>query len=297
MGIAVFLMVLASAALHVLWNTLVKTCTDKVSFAWLTTVVGSVATVPPFVLARLLAPGALDARVVGLAALSGVIEAVYLIALFAAYERTDLSVAYPLSRGFAPVAVLVPGVTFLGDSLTLLQSVGLGMIVGGVGGVGASAVLRSPDRTAARRGIILALFSGTMIGGYHLVDRWAMTLKPTAPSMLEYYFLMHTALLAALAVWFTARAGYRRRLWSEWRCNRRGVVVVGVLSVVSYMLIMAALGLREGNVALVTGTRNVGIVISTLVGGLLLKERVDLLRGLGAALIVAGVLVLLLCKG
>lgn len=291
MGIAVFLMVLASAALHVLWNTLVKTCRDKASFAWLTTVVGTLILAPLFVGSRLVAPGVLDLRVVGLALLSGTIEAGYLITLFAAYERTDLSVAYPLSRGFAPVAGLVPGMVFLGDGLTVLQFLGLGLIVLGVTGVGASAVMRSRDGAAARRGVLLALITGCLIAGYHLVDRRAMTLRPLAPGVLEYYFLMHATILAVLTVWVLAWAPYRRRLWSEWQANRRGVLAVGLMSVVAYMLIIAAL--RWGNVTLVAATRNVGIVISTVVGGLLLRERVDLLRAAGATVIVAGVVVLL----
>jgi drug/metabolite transporter (DMT)-like permease len=291
LSLAVFLMVVASASLHVFWNTLVKRCEDKVSFAWLTTVAGTVAVAPVFVGARLLAPGALDGRIVGLAVLSGLVEAGYIIALFTAYDHTDLSVAYPLSRGIAPVVGLVPGIVLLGDTLTLAQSAGVALIVAGVAGVGGSAVLRSRDRRAARRGLVLAAITGCLIAGYHLVDRRALTRSP-APSMVEYYFLMHATLLAALTAWVWAWPPHRHRLWNEWRGNRVGVVAVGVLSVAAYMLIMAAL--RWGNVTLVAATRNIGIVISTVVGAWLLKERVCVLRGAGAGLIVAGVLTLLL---
>jgi drug/metabolite transporter (DMT)-like permease len=294
LSLVVFLMVVVGASLHVLWNTLVKRCGDKVSFAWLTTLAGTLGVAPAFVAARLLAPGTLNAQIVGLAALSGLIEGWYIIALFTAYEHTDLSVAYPLSRGVAPVAGLVPGIVLLGDRLTLAQLAGVALIVSGVTGVGASAVARSGDRQAVRRGVVLALITGCLIAGYHLVDRRAMTLTP-APAMIEYYFLMHATLLAVLTVWVFAWAPHRRRIWSEWRGNRRGVVAVGVMSVAAYMLIMAAL--RWGNVTLVAATRNIGIVVSTVVGAALLKERVSLLRGVGAGLIVVGVLVLLLSRG
>jgi drug/metabolite transporter (DMT)-like permease len=294
LSLVVFLMVVVGASLHVLWNTLVKRCGDKVSFAWLTTLAGTLGVARAFVAARLLAPGTLNAQIVGLAALSGLIEGWYIIALFTAYEHTDLSVAYPLSRGVAPVAGLVPGIVLLGDRLTLAQLAGVALIVSGVTGVGASAVARSGDRQAVRRGVVLALITGCLIAGYHLVDRRAMTLTP-APAMIEYYFLMHATLLAVLTVWVFAWAPHRRRIWSEWRGNRRGVVAVGVMSVAAYMLIMAAL--RWGNVTLVAATRNIGIVVSTVVGAALLKERVSLLRGVGAGLIVVGVLVLLLSRG
>ncbi len=291
MSLAVFFMVLTSATLHVLWNTLVKRCGDKLSFAWLTTVVGTLAVLPVFVGARLLAPGPLDARIVGLALLSGLIEAGYIIALFTAYEHADLSVAYPLSRGVAPLVSLVPGMVLLGDRLSLAQAAGVVLIVFGVAGVAGSAVQRSGDRALARRGIGLALLTGGLIAGYHVVDRGAMTLA-RPPSVIEYYFLMHSTLLAVLTLWVLARASARRRILSEWGSNRGAVLAVGVLSIGAYMLIMVAL--RYGNVTLVAASRNIGIVISTAVGALFLKERVCVLRGAGVALIVGGVLVLLL---
>jgi len=294
LSLAVFAMVVASASLHVLWNTLVKRCEDKVSFAWLTTVAGTLTLAPVFVGARLVAPGPLDARLVGLAALSGLVEAGYILALFTAYEHTDLSVAYPLSRGIAPLAGLVPGIVLLGDTLTPGHLAGVGAIVAGVAAVAASAMTRGGDRDRTRRGVGLALVTGVLIAGYHLVDRRAMTLEPR-PSVVEYYFLMHVMLLTVLTAWVLVAMPRRRRLWHEWHGNRGGVIAVGVMSVASYMLIMIAL--RWGNVTLVAAARNIGIVISTLVGALWLRERVRVLRGVGAGLIVAGVVGLLVVKG
>jgi len=294
-GIVVFLLVLASATLHVLWNTLVKTCRDKVSFAWLTTVVGTLLLLPVFVGLRVFSPGMLDGRVLGLAALSGLVETAYILALFAAYAHTDLSVAYPLSRGFAPVVTLVPGILLLGDHLNVLQGWGLAVIVVGVCAVSGSALAHSPSRAASWRGVVLALLSAALIGGYHLVDRYALKLEPAPPAILEYYFLMHTAMVLALTVALLAWPGYRHRLFREWPGNRTGVLAVGVLSVISYLLILMAL--RLGNVTLVSATRNCGIAISTAVGALVLRERVSPLRAIGALVIVAGVLILLLGRG
>ena len=139
------------------------------------------------------------------------------------------------------------------------------------------------------------MLSAGLIGGYHLVDRYALKLEPAPPAILEYYFLMHTVMVLALTVALLAWPGYRRRLLCEWPGNRTGVLAVGVLSVVSYLLILMAL--RLGNVTLVSATRNTGIAISTAVGGLVLRERISPLRAIGAVVIVAGVFILLLGKG
>ena len=58
MSLLVFSLVTASALLHVLWNTLVKTCSDKVSFAWLTSLAGSLVLLPAFLISRQVQPGA-----------------------------------------------------------------------------------------------------------------------------------------------------------------------------------------------------------------------------------------------
>jgi drug/metabolite transporter (DMT)-like permease len=55
--------------------------------------------------------------------------------------------------------------------------------------------------------------------------------------------------------------------------NRLGVLIVGICIPAAYFLIV--LTLRYGNVTHVTAGRNIGIVLSTLVGLLFLKERVS----------------------
>ena len=79
---------------------------------------------------------------------------------------------------------------------------------------------------------------------------------------------------------------------NEWPANRKGVLIVGIGVPLAYLLIVLAL--RHGNVTHITAGRNVGIVISTLVGGLFLAETVSWRRAVGAVLIVAGVAALVL---
>jgi drug/metabolite transporter (DMT)-like permease len=73
----------------------------------------------------------------------------------------------------------------------------------------------------------------------------------------------------------------------EWTTNRLGVLIVGICIPAAYFLIVLAL--RYGNVTYVTAGRNIGIVLSTLVGVLFLKERVSWGRFVGSLFILAGV--------
>ncbi len=72
------------------------------------------------------------------AALSGLIDALGNLAMVAALSTTDLSVFGPLN-GFRPVLALIFGWLFLGEQVSWLGSVGVGLTV-----VGASLLLRDP---------------------------------------------------------------------------------------------------------------------------------------------------------
>jgi drug/metabolite transporter (DMT)-like permease len=286
----VFFLVLLSSSVHVLWNTLVKQSEDKPSFAWLTTLVATFVLLPAFGASRWLRPGTLGPPAWGWAALSGLFEALYIVFLFGAYGRADLSVVYPLSRGVAPLVTLVLGGRLLGDSVSPVHGTAVLTIVAGVTSVAVSS--RDPMRHAlGRSGLLLAFGTGCMIGGYHLVDRRAMSMAEP-PSPLEYLFLVHLFMSAFITLWFGLCLRQGRELLSEWATNRLGVLMVGICIPAAYFLIVLAL--RYGNVTYVAAGRNIGIVLSTLVGFLFLKERASWGRMVGSLLILAGVVGLVL---
>jgi uncharacterized membrane protein len=300
MGLVAFWLVLASAALHVFWNTLVKQCGDKLSFAWLTTVAGSLALLPPFLVWRTVSTGSLGPEVFFWAGVSGLLETLYVACLFGAYSASDLSAVYPLSRGAAPVFALLLAGVLVGDWVSPAQGLAVGVVVAGTLVVGLSTWQGCPATLRLRRqGLLLSLATGGAIAGYHLADRKALSLSP-APDPLDYLFVMHLF----MSLFVTAWAWRRRPSWSglasawltsSWRNGRRAVVLVAVCTPLSYFLIVLAL--RQGNVVHVTAARNVGVLLSTLVGAVLLRERVSRTRALGSVLIVAGLAGLALLGG
>ena len=210
-----------------------------------------------------------------------------MLCLFGAYERTDLSVAYPLSRGVAPLMTMLLGWFVVRDAVGITEGLAVGLIVIGVAGVGRSAMKVSGPGSVG--GLLLSLAAGAMIAGYHLADRRAMRL-PDPPNPLEYLFLIHVFLWLFVSVWVFIESGRRRGVGTEWRVNRSGVLLVGLLTPLAYYMIVLAL--RYGNVTYVTAGRNVGIVISTAVGALILKERVSRTRLAGASAIAVGIALL-----
>jgi len=286
MTVFVLGLVILSASLHVFWNTLVKTSVDKGSFAGLTSLAAMLFLLPFFLLVRVIAPTGLGTPVFLYAGGAAVFELLYVIFLFRAYDQADLSVVYPLSRGWAPVVTLVRGGWVLGDWVSGPRALAVLVVVLGVLGVALSA-LPGPDGQGQRAGVGLALATGGTIAGYHLVDRQAMIMAG-APHPVEYLFLRHFFLAILVMLWVLLVLGRGRAMGREWRTNRAGVIIVGICTPLAYLLIIWAL--KFGNVTSITAGRNIGIFISTLVGALVLKERVTARRLAGAMIIAAGVI-------
>ncbi|MCB2148203.1 MAG: EamA family transporter [Deltaproteobacteria bacterium] len=279
------LLVAIAAAMHVLWNTLVKTCTDKPSFALLTSIFGVLVTSPVYIAVRWYGIAPMGINLWGYAALSGLFEACYTILLFQAYGEGDLSVVYPLSRGVAPVFTMLLGGVLLGDTISVAHFAAVLLIIMGVGAVCIS-TLRQSKAGMKGAGILLAISTGLMIAGYHLVDRGAM-MHPEAPHPLEYLFAMHLFLAFFVTAWVIFISGRRRQIIDEWYSNHRGIIIVGVCIPMAYFLIIIAL--MHGNVTHVAAARNVGILFSTVVGWLFLKEHISWLRAVGSIIIAFGV--------
>ena len=130
---------LASAALHAVWNLLVARARD-VEAATAATFVLSVAIAAPFAVIWWSA----EPSVWPYALASTLLETLYVIALAYAYRTTDLSFVYPLTRGLAPVIVLVAAGVLL---------------------------VRGPEGSGGARAILVVLTIATTIAAYTLVDR------------------------------------------------------------------------------------------------------------------------------
>ena len=127
MSLAVMLAVLGSAFFHALWNTLIKSGTNRMA----ATVILSLGEVP-FGLAVVLSRPAIDPSAFGWVLAAGCTHFFYKTFLVFAYDRGDLSRVYPLARGAAPLAVALFGAFFLNDAISGAQYAGVGLLACGI---------------------------------------------------------------------------------------------------------------------------------------------------------------------
>lgn len=282
------LLVVASALLHAVWNLLLKKARDRVAFVWWYLLVPLALFAP----AAFIATGGWDAatalRSVGCGVASGVLQAGCLLAMASAYEHGDLSAAYPLSRGSAQILIVALGMALLRERVSAPGFAAIGLMVAGVyvaflPSLSRGALLE-PLRALSHRSARASLGAGLAIALYHLIDRVGVQ----GANRVHYILLLFGADLCTVTLFIALRRDWAR-VRAEWRLNRSSIVAAGVLSLVSYLLVLYALS-RE-RVSYVAPARNLGIVFSVVLGALFLGERHTPMRLAGSALILAGIVV------
>jgi len=127
MPLMVFAIVLFAAVLHASWNALVKAAPDKL----LTTImVAAAAALLSAALLPFLPAPTLSSVPYVLA--STLLQILYFVLVARIYEVTDMSEAYPLMRGSAPLIVAIVTALWMEDSLSFAAWLGVSAICFGV---------------------------------------------------------------------------------------------------------------------------------------------------------------------
>jgi drug/metabolite transporter (DMT)-like permease len=265
--LSAFVLVLAAAVLHAGWNVILARADD----------VAAATTVALSMSVLLFAPVAaltwdVEASALPWIAASAILEIAYFALLVTAYSRSDLTLVYPVARGSAPVLVLI-GAAVVGATVGWVQAVGVVLVGGGI------VLVRGLSGDADAAGLLLALAIGISIAGYTLVDKEGIEHARVIPYFV--LVLVPTALVAL--AWHATR-----RRFSHIRAEIRwSTVGASVFAFAAYGLVLAALTLASAPA--VAAVRETSILFAVALGAMVLNERVDRARALGAAAVVVGV--------
>lgn len=279
-----FAWILFSAVMHAGWNLVLKTTRHKLEFNVF--MHGSAITV--FSAYWIIAHGGIpfpsgDVLVYTLA--GGFFFSLYHVCLTAAYERIDVSLAYPLTTT-GPLYIPLWAGIFLGERLSFLGAVGI--VVTFLGAYMLQmrelswAGLSQPLRSFRAPGVLLALSAGAFYSFGAVVDKRGVTV---ADVYLYTYYLDVMLFLFLLANVLTTRSKvhFREEIRANWL---RGIAAGGILfaSFITYRI-----GLRMAHVSYAVSVRQVSAVFGVLGGIFLFRERFGRVRLLGAVLLAAGV--------
>jgi drug/metabolite transporter (DMT)-like permease len=263
-----FLLALAAAVVHAIWNLLAARAGETQIAAGVALFVGAVVFAPVAVLTWDVRPGVAPYAVASVA-----LELGYLAMLATAYSRAPMSVVYPVARGAAPVIVLAVSVLALGVSPPLGA-------VAGVLAVGAGVLLvRGSAGERMRGGTALGLATAACIAGYTLVDHAALDHAAPLP-----YLELVIAPTAVIYVTVAVVLRGRRAVLAELRPE---IALAGVGMFGAYALALAALS--RAAAAPVSAVRESSVVMATALAAIVLRERVDRRRWAGAVLVAAGI--------
>jgi drug/metabolite transporter (DMT)-like permease len=281
MPFGALVLVLAAAVMHTGWNVIVKRVESKQVFTWWALLIGSLVYLP---LLALHMP--IPASIWPYALSSACVEAAYYCMLIRAYTHGDFSVVYPVARGAAPALLALWAMLFLGERPRPTGIVGLALVLGGLLVVGSGQWWSQPQGLSRHgSGVRAALSTALCISVYSVIDGAAVHVMAPAPYTVLVFGL--TSLCVAPLV--LRQYGYHGVV-AVWRTARLRILVVGILTLLTYMLVLQAYAIAH--VSYVGALREVSIVLAALTGWRWLGESFGAVRAVGALVIFCGILVI-----
>lgn len=270
MPAAVLAAMLCAALLHAAWNAAIKREPDKLLASCAVTT--GAAVLGACALPLLPAPAAASWPFL---AASSLLQVAYYLLLARAYSETDISLAYPLMRGSAPVLVAL--VLALGgtEPLDPVHCLAIALVCAG-GAVTCLGGLR-----AARRAAAPALLTAAVIAAYTLVDGLGVRRSGAPAAYTAWLFL-----LTGLGVPLACRARLGGRLPGYLAARPLLALLGGAATGGSYGIALWAMTLAP--VAVVAALRETSIVFAVAIAAWGLREHVGRARVAGAALIACG---------
>jgi len=275
MDLYVFLAVLAAAACHAGWNTLLKLELEPIVATSLVAAASGAIVVPLALVVGVPAAASWPYIIA-----SVIIHIAYYLALAQAYRHGDLGQVYPIARGSAPLMTAILATLWLGETLGPYGWAGVGVLAAGIlllairGG-------RALQRFDARS-VGFALLTSVTITAYTLVDGIGARLSGSALQYTVWLFLLSGA---AMALYGLVRVG--PRLVGDFAANWKLAMAGAALSTAAYAIAIWAMTVAP--IALVAALRETSVLFAALFATLLLREPLLAARVVAAVLVLAGV--------
>lgn len=269
---SVALLVLLSALMHAGWNFAVKASADR--FLDYTGLAVAGAAVAAVLLPWLPLPAAASWPWL---LTTTFIHLGYYLLLMRAYQHADLSLAYPLMRGSAPVLVALAA-PLAGDTLTPGLLLGIALVAAGIAlPVGIGIRRGGVSRSALGYGFA----TGAVIALYTLIDGIGVRLSGHAGAYTLWLFFLNAWLVLGVALWRRGRGAFAH-LRRRWLFSLLG----SALTMGSYGIVLWAM--TVASIPAVAALRETSVIFAAIFGAWLLKERMGGWRIAGAMLVACG---------
>ena len=290
MSLTALVLVLTAALVHATWNYFLKKANATRPFWWLVYIITAVITVPtlfiydPQALSNITPIGWL------VIALSAPIHVIYGQVLQIGYKKSDYSIVYPTARGTGPLITVLCAVLILGDRPSFWGWIGIALILASI------VLLAMPHKQdkqtqdlRIRAGIFWGFLTGCFIAGYSFCDAWAVQ-QTTGLTPMSFYFPSIAVRALVFAPFIIMHANWKEESKEILTTPslQKALAVVTVGSPLAYILVLYAMTIAP--LAYVAPSREVGMMIGVVLGGLLLRERLSVTRLAGVIGMTLGVI-------
>jgi drug/metabolite transporter (DMT)-like permease len=273
-------LLLTSAALHALWNLLLKKSQEKyIAMGWQVIISGVLSLIMLFF--TRLPPRSMWLFVMA----SAILEAIYFVLLSFAYNDHDFSLVYPVARGAAPALVVLWSFIFLHEIPSSGGFIGIATVISGLIIIGATGFFQLHEGRPQFKGIVISLLIALVISIYTLVDGFAVKHGPALPYGLSLFALMPI---------LTTPAVVSRYSWGQFfkvRTRQPAILIlVGFLGVIAYLFALFSYSIAPVNYS--EAIREVSVVLGAFAGWQFLGEKLGKIRVIGAVVIFTGIILI-----
>lgn len=275
----IFVLVLFGALLHAIWNTLIKLSPDKSLETAFMNLSGSLIVLPaliyfgfpemvvwPYLLATLL------------------LHIVYYYSLSGAYRWGDMSLTYPIMRGVAPLILVVLTSCMNMEYLPLLATLGVACV--GVGIIFLGVTSKPQDNLF--KAIAFAILNAVVIASYTIVDGFGVRAVIEPFSYIATFMFIDGFIYSGLIIYKRSwpLVEYKKYFQSRWQYFSVGAIA----TISSYGIALWAMTLAP--ISMVSALREISVLFGLAMAYFFLKEKINLSRLFGIALIIFGAILI-----
>lgn len=286
-------LVLVAALVHATWNYYLKKANANRTFWWVVYWLTASLTLPLLLIFNFEAFR--HVTVVGwmVIALSAPIHVCYGVVLQQGYRQSDYSIVYPTARGTGPLISVLAAIFILGNEPTIWGGIGILSILISIVLLTFPGLSRGPTKAelSVKKGILWGTLTGLFIAGYTFCDAWAVQ-QATGLTPITFYFPSLLVRALIFTPFIVVKKTWHEEVKELFRSaqTRTSLIIVSVGSPLAFILVLYALTLSP--LAYVAPTREVGMMLGVIIGGMLLKERMSCSRILGVLGMTLGVVMI-----
>ena len=278
MSSTVFIAVIFAAAIHAVWNGMVKKQNDKY-IALAAIVLGHV----PLSIIVLFFTPMITTKSIPYIFISAIFLAGYEWCLLSAYRLEDYTKVYPIARGIAPIFIVIFSLLFFSINISKFELIGIFVISLGI----IILSLQNFKYIKNYSAILYAMATGFFISCYSITDGFGGKVSLSPINYTAWLMTFNATVTFPILLVIMKKTDALKKVFTK---GKKIFFVGGPLSYTAYATVVWAF--THSPVPLVAALRETSIIFALLIGYFFLKEKLKLIKIISIFIIFVGAIFL-----